>query len=141
MQPRRTQRARRGIGTIAAAIVATFCALSGELTRQLTAQQTPPASAQPIFRSSQQLVVETVTVKDKDGRVVEGLTAKDFNVTEDGVPQTISFVEFQHVEPMVVAARADQRGTGSVPAPPPAPSPAIKSRRHRQATRATAIAG
>jgi VWFA-related protein len=39
-----------------------------------------------------------VTVKDKDGRVIEGLTAKDFSVVEDGTPQTISFVEFQRVE-------------------------------------------
>ena len=32
--------------------------------------------------ASAQLVVETVTVKDKSGKIVEGLTAKDFTVTE-----------------------------------------------------------
>ena len=42
-----------------------------------------------------QLVVETVVVKDKQGNFVHGLTAKDFTVTEDGVPQTISFCEHQ----------------------------------------------
>ena len=47
------------------------------------------------FNSSTQLVVETVAVKDKSGKPVEGLTAKDFTVTEDGVPQTISFFEYQ----------------------------------------------
>src|SRR5580704_13493494 len=42
-----------------------------------------------------QLVVETVVVKDKKGNPIDGLTAKDFTVTEDGVPQTIRFCEQQ----------------------------------------------
>src|SRR5271163_1354930 len=33
-----------------------------------------------------QLVVETVVVKDKEGKFVPGLSAKDFTVTEDGTP-------------------------------------------------------
>jgi VWFA-related protein len=60
---------------------------------RLAAQQPPP----PVFRTGAQLTVETVTVKDKAGRPIEGLTAKDFSITEDGVAQTISFVEFQRV--------------------------------------------
>jgi VWFA-related protein len=66
------------------------------LVAPLTAQQ-PPPQAPPVFRSGAQLTVETVTVKDKSGKPIEGLTAKDFSITEDGVPQTISFVEFQRV--------------------------------------------
>jgi VWFA-related protein len=47
------------------------------------------------FKTSTQLVIETVGVKDKSGKPIEGLTAKDFIVTEDGMPQTISFFEYQ----------------------------------------------
>jgi VWFA-related protein len=52
------------------------------------------------------LVVETVVVKDKQGNPVEGLTAKDFTVTEDGVPQTIRFCEWQQLPATLSAAPA-----------------------------------
>jgi VWFA-related protein len=42
-----------------------------------------------------QLVAETVVVKDKQGNPIRGLTAKDFAVSEDGVPQTIRFCEHE----------------------------------------------
>jgi VWFA-related protein len=44
-----------------------------------------------------QLVVEAVVVKDKQGKPVQGLTAKDFTITEDGVEQKIRFVEHQNL--------------------------------------------
>ena len=53
------------------------------------------AAGQTTFRATSQLVVETVVVNDKNGNPVEGLTQKDFTVTEDGVPQTIQFFEAQ----------------------------------------------
>ncbi len=43
------------------------------------------------------LVVETVVVKDKKGNPIEGLTANDFTVTEDGVAQKINFCEHQNL--------------------------------------------
>src|SRR5687767_10705664 len=55
------------------------------------------AAQQPIFRAETRLIVETVTVRDKEGRAIEGLTAKDFAITEDGEPQQIAFVEFQRL--------------------------------------------
>ena len=47
------------------------------------------------LKSSTQLVVETIVVNDKNGNPIEGLTAKDFAVTEDGAPQTISVFKFE----------------------------------------------
>jgi VWFA-related protein len=59
---------------------------------------TPSAAQQPTFRSGTKLVIQTVSVKDKDGKPIEGLTARDFVVTEDGEPQTVSFVEYQRLD-------------------------------------------
>jgi VWFA-related protein len=65
------------------------------------AQQQPlPTQPQQPFtiKIDTQLVVETVIVRDKDGKNIEGLTEKDFTVTEDNVPQTISVFQFQKLE-------------------------------------------
>src|SRR5574340_702347 len=49
------------------------------------------------LKVSTNLVVETVTVRDKDGKSIQGLTAKDFTVTEDGATQTIQFFKYQEL--------------------------------------------
>jgi VWFA-related protein len=59
-----------------------------------------------------QLVVEAVVVKDKQGNPVHGLTAKDFTLTEDNVPQTIKFCEHQDLaetaKPLPPSKRSDE---------------------------------
>ncbi|MEO7142608.1 MAG: VWA domain-containing protein [Bryobacteraceae bacterium] len=73
---------------------------------QQVGQNTPAGgSAAPAFTASAQLVVETVVVTDKNHKPVEGLTAKDFTVTENGAPQTIRFFE-QQTMPDVSSAGA-----------------------------------
>ncbi|MGA9670253.1 MAG: VWA domain-containing protein [Terracidiphilus sp.] len=59
--------------------------------------QNKPAEASENYTLSVkvQLVTEAVVVKDKDGKPIPGLTAKDFAVTEDGVPQTVRICEHQ----------------------------------------------
>ena len=52
----------------------------------------------PKFTSNSQLVIEIVSVKDKSGKPIEGLTAKDFVLTEDGKPQTITICEYQQLK-------------------------------------------
>jgi TonB family protein len=54
-------------------------------------------SSVPRFLARTQLVTVTVTVSDGSGKPVEGLGANDFVLTEDNVPQKISFFEFQAV--------------------------------------------
>jgi VWFA-related protein len=69
-------------------------AASGQQIGQNNASPAGPVT----FQTSTTLVVETVSIKDKNGKPVEGLTAKDFTVTEDGVAQTIKFFEYQKLD-------------------------------------------
>src|SRR6476660_3310437 len=73
-------------------------------------QQSLPQVPTVTFQANSQLVVEIVTVKDRSGNTIENLTAKDFVLTENGVPQTISFCEFQKL---------------AAPVPEPVPSPGV----------------
>lgn len=51
----------------------------------------------PRFSVNTLLVMVAVTVFDKNSRGIEGLSANDFVVTEDGAPQTINIFEFQNL--------------------------------------------
>jgi VWFA-related protein len=79
------------------------------------AQQTPPAATPASgiakFSVDSQLVIETVTVVDKNGKPIEGLKPEDFKITENGQPQEIKFFEFQKFED------ADATGAGMTATP------------------------
>src|SRR6266446_5384701 len=108
MQPRKHESTKKKCG----------CVLLSFLFVAPAAQQPP----QPTFRTGTRLIVETVTVKDKDGKAVEGLTAKDFTLTEDGEAQMISFVEYQRVDtPAAAPAPAPVAPAPAAAAAPPAP--------------------
>ncbi|HKQ88866.1 MAG TPA: VWA domain-containing protein [Candidatus Acidoferrales bacterium] len=80
-------------------------------------QAPPPSDAHQsssTIRVQTEVVIEEVTVKDKNRNPIPNLKASDFVLTEDGVPQTISFVEYQEVPPLA-----------STPQPPPAESPLV----------------
>src|SRR5712671_1940574 len=112
MQPRKHENTKKSVLLFFVSFV------SFVVAPQAAAAQARQQPAQPTFRTSTQLIVETVTVKDKDGKPIEGLTAKDFAISEDGEPQTISFVEFQRVD-----AAAAAPSPSSVPVPPATPTP------------------
>ncbi|HYK61288.1 MAG TPA: VWA domain-containing protein [Bryobacteraceae bacterium] len=83
-------------------------------------------AATPTFTTGATLVIETVTVNGKDGKPIEGLTAKDFTITEDNQPQTIKFFEYQKLE--------------EVPTNAPAPAPRVEDIRIYEKLTTTQIA-
>ena len=91
------------------AILLLFLAVLTVAAQQVGQNTQPQATATATITASTQLVVETVVVKDKKGNPIEGLGAKDFTVTENGVPQAISFCEHQELPETPITA-------------PPAPS-------------------
>lgn len=82
---------------------------------QQVGQNAPWPANQPAKISvSAQLVVETVVVKDKKGNSIQGLTAKDFNLSEDGIPQRIHFCEYQKLAESPSAAPTTRSETEGV---------------------------
>ncbi len=67
------------------------------MAQQIGQNSNPEGTPTATFKSTTQLVVEAVTVKDKKGNPIEGLGVKDFTVTENGAAQTISFCEHQEL--------------------------------------------
>ncbi len=55
-----------------------------------------------IFTATSRLVVVPVTATDKNGKTIEGLSARDFTVTEDNVPQEIKHCDYQRIQDNVV---------------------------------------
>lgn len=118
----------RSIRTVAAGL-----ALGALLTAGAVA---PSAQQRPVFRSGRDVVSVDVVVRDKSGVVVRGLTQADFEIREDGRPQTVSSVSFEEITtralpPLqsagllggVEAALAGTPAPGGTAPPPPAAGP------------------
>ena len=67
--------------------------LLASVTATLARQQPPLRELRP-FHGGVDLTSVTVTVRNADGQLVNDLTGDDFQVTEDGLPQTVS--QFTH---------------------------------------------
>ena len=81
--------------TLAACVVVFACTGCLPAGAQLTGQNKPVGSADQAatIKVTSRLIIEAVGVKDKKGNPIEGLSAKDFTITEDGVAQTIKICE------------------------------------------------
>ena len=68
----------------------------GEDDAAFEVQQQPPPPPQPVFRARTDLVTIDVSVRSQ-GTPVQGLTAKDFVLLDNGVPQAIEQIEMEAV--------------------------------------------
>ena len=86
--------------TRSATLMAWLLAASSLAARGDQSAQQPPVTPQqlPVFRAGT-VLVRVDAYPRKDGKIVEGLTKDDFQVTEDGKPQGVDGFEFIRVEP------------------------------------------
>ena len=90
----------------------------------------------PTFRTTTNLVVVNVTVRDKSGKPVDNLKKEDFTLLEDDKPQTISVFELERLTGEILPALAPNPQSPIpsparriAPNPSPAPSPQSPSPR------------
>ena len=70
----------------------------------------------PMFRTSQNLILVDVTVRDRKGQPIDGLTAADFEVLENGKTQDVVSFAYEKVAPskgtIITAATLSKAGEG-----------------------------
>ena len=87
------------------------------------AQKPAASSGIPVFKTSSNLVLVTVYVRDKKGEPVEGLKAEDFSIFENGKQQALSVCDYQKLldaEPANTKPVEKTLETRPAPAPQPA---------------------
>ncbi|HVW06355.1 MAG TPA: VWA domain-containing protein [Vicinamibacterales bacterium] len=93
------------------------CALAAAAGVLVVAQQPSSSSASqtpPVFREGVNFVLVDAYPR-RAGHIVEGLTAADFQIFEDGKPQAVDRVEFVRIEPRATdAERRDPSTTGEM---------------------------
>jgi VWFA-related protein len=74
--------------------LAVFAAAVGAQLLPVSPQQQQEPPQQPIFRAKVELVRVDVSVTGRGDRAVEDLQASDFEIEEDGIPQTVETAQF-----------------------------------------------
>jgi VWFA-related protein len=124
------------MGRVLTVLLLTALAAFAQQVGQNTPQQ---GNGQNTIQANTRMVIEAVSVTDKKSNPVAGLTARDFLVTEDGVPQTVSFCEYQQLggdsspgpafNPRSQDVTVYDKLTRTQISPEPAESPKYKDRR------------
>jgi VWFA-related protein len=96
------------VGMVLTRIPLLFCSLLLALPLQSQNQATPPATG-PVTTIPVEVKVVTlpVTVRDKKGKIVRDLTKDDFELQEDGKPQSIRYFSQETNLPLTVGLLVD----------------------------------
>src|SRR5215469_5183724 len=78
-------------------------------------QQSSDDESLPKFVQTVKEVMAPVTVTDRDGKVVNGLTALDFRLLDNGKPQVFSVDTLAHPISLVVAVQANAAVESIIP--------------------------
>ena len=111
------------------AAVALGFALAGAVVIRPAIEVTAHAQQRPTFRSGRDLVSVDVVIRDRQGNIVRGLVAADFEVREDGRPQQVLGLSFEEISDKAIArvttaellAGAEERMADPSSAAPPRP--------------------
>jgi VWFA-related protein len=102
----------------------------------LPAQQQQPAGADYTFRSTAEMVLVNVSVRDKSGKFVRDLKPEDFVLLEDNKPQKISTFDVENTDAVPPAEVPQAVTNNEAPATPgpaaPTPKPASDQFRDRR---------
>src|ERR1051326_5604185 len=103
--------------------------LSALMALPVFPQQPLSTKTPTVIRTTTQLVVVDVSLKDKDGKPAKGLKPTDFIVTEDGKRQDVKICEYQELEETVAPTPvpAKKVETAAADKSPAAPAPAAPS--------------
>jgi len=90
-------------------LVLAACAIAGAQAQQ--DQQDQKTDQLPTFTSNVNVVNLFFNVKDKHGNLIPSLTKSDFQVLEDGKPQTIKYFSAESNQPLTLGILIDTSGS------------------------------
>ena len=105
MQMRLTMRYRTAI--------ALACIWTIQLPRALGQATEPPVSSAPTLSTRSTLVLVPALVRDKAGKLIFTLTADDFTLTDDGIPQKLRLEQDTGGEPLALVVDIEGGGVGA----------------------------
>ncbi len=82
-----------------------------------TGNQKTPGTLTPVLRARSNVVLVPALVKTKSGEVVFSLTADDFMLTDNGVPQAVKLEPDTDSEPLALAVVVETGGDGALHLP------------------------